>query len=54
MKTNELKIFYQSNDGIIIELDEAIEKLLKSFGYTRWASGYNLCEKVRDLAFDKK
>jgi len=53
MKNQELKVYYDSED-INSELDEAIKNALKPFRYRLWASGYNLVEHKRDLAFDKK
>ena len=52
-KKQELKVYYDSED-INTELDKAIEKVIKPFAYKRWASGYNLVEHKRDLAFDKE
>ena len=52
LKENDLKVFY-GGKKIKPALDEAIEKTLAKFGYRRWASGYDLDGKVRDLAFDK-
>ena len=48
----QLKVYYDSAD-INTELDRAIEKAIKPFGYKQWASGYNLIDHKRDLAFDK-
>ena len=52
-KKQELKVYYDSED-INTELDKAIVKAIKLFGYKWWASGYNLIEHKRDLAFDKR
>ena len=46
----ELKVIY---DGEVNSfLDETLEKTLGAFGFKRWASGYNLIENKRDLAFE--
>lgn len=50
MKDNQLTIYYKGK--LDPELDAAIEKLLEGWGYKRWASGYNLENGVRDLAFE--
>ena len=50
LKVRELKVFYKGE--LNVKLDEAVEKVLKTFGYRRWASGMNLVESVRDLAFE--
>jgi len=51
MKQNELKVYY--GGGLNQELDKALEKVLKPFGYEIWASGMDT-EGIRDLAFDKQ
>lgn len=51
MKKGELKIYYKGE--LNQDLDNALERVLESFGYKRWASGMN-AEGIRDLAFDKK
>ena len=50
MKIN-ISINYQA-DEIILEIDKEIERFMEYIGAKRWASGYNLIEKKRDLAFD--
>lgn len=52
LKKNELKIYYKGE--LNCYLDQALEDVLKDFGYERWASGLNMISNVRDLAFDKK
>jgi len=42
-------------DGTVdVKVDKVIEKALKPLGFQRWASGFNLGSKKRDLAFEKK
>lgn len=50
---NQLRIYYKIPEEVDTDLDEAIEKALKPFGFERWASGFALVPKVRDLAFKK-
>lgn len=50
MKKNELIVKYSGE--LNEKLDRAIERCLAEFGCTRWASGYDLVDDVRDLAFD--
>lgn len=51
-QVKNLRIYY---DGPLDEkLDKVLEKALKPFGFERWASGYNVCEDIRDLAFDNR
>jgi len=49
----EIKVHY-NGDEIRPKLDEALEECLAKFGFKRWASGYDLIDKIRDLAFDKE
>jgi len=49
----DLRVVYDG-EKVNVELDVAIENILKQFGFTRWASGYNFCSGKRDLAFEKK
>ena len=52
LKENELRVFY---GGKLNErLDKALKECIAKFGYTRWASGYDLVDNIRDLAFDKE
>ncbi len=51
----ELKIYYCPKLGVIdLEFEAKIEKVLKKYGYKRWASGMHLESGIRDIAFDKK
>ena len=52
LKENELKVFYHGK--LNEKLDEDIGDLLKTHGYQCWASGFDLEDCIRDLAFDKK
>lgn len=53
MKRNNLKISY-NNPPIDEELEEALEKALNKFGYSFYASGYDMIDRVRTLLFEKK
>ena len=53
IETGELRVYYKANEKIDRDMDETIEMSLKSFGYIRWASGYNFETGVRDLAFER-
>ena len=48
---NEVKVYYKHQKKIIPAWDLAIEDALFAFGLKRWASGFNLTNGVRDLAF---
>ena len=53
MAKQRLRVVYDG-PGIDTELDEAIEKALAPLGYKRWASGYDLVDDERDLAFERE
>ena len=52
LRENELKVFYSGKVDRVLDL--AIEDVLKTFGYRRWASGWTADDSVRDLAFEQK
>ena len=54
LKKNHLKVYYKIPEEVDTDLDEAIEKALEPFGFERWASGFQLVHKVRDLAFERE
>lgn len=55
MKSGELKIYYrEEEEPINAGLDQALEDILKKFGYRRRASSISNINKIRDLAFEKK
>lgn len=54
LKKNHLKVYYKIPEEVDTDLDEAIEKALEPFGFERWASGFQLVHKVRDLAFKRE
>lgn len=51
MQKGEIKVYYKHKDRIVEAWDLAIEDALFAFGLKRWASGFNMITKVRDLAF---
>lgn len=54
LEMGDLRIYYRDQSKINSELDNALEEVLKKFGYTRWASGCETATGIRDLAFDKE
>lgn len=55
LSKGELRVHYRIKSGVIdTKIDKKIAKVLKKFGYKRWASGINLTTGVRDIAFDLK
>ena len=53
LKNYELKVFYNLDGDVNQDLDRAIEKALKQFGFVRWASGIAIQTGIRDIAFEK-
>lgn len=51
MKRGELNVYYR--DELNPELDKALRKVLKKFGYMLYASDMDMISGVRDLSFDK-
>ena len=52
LRKGELRIFY-GGGKINSSLDAALRKVLASYDYEWWASGCDLINGVRDLAFDQ-
>lgn len=51
MRDGELKIYYKGKDR---QLEDALIEHLRQFGYGLWASGYDLVDDIRDLAFEQE
>lgn len=52
LKEGELRIHYFG--GGKDKMEDELMRVLKSYGYHRWASGFAIEDRVRDLAFEKK
>jgi len=52
LKEGELKVYYQGD--LDPELDEALRKVLRPFGYKEWVSGYFFEGKVWDTEYCKE
>lgn len=52
----QLSVVYDSNPKLEVDsaLDKKIEATLKPLGFERWASGMDMCNGKRDLAFERK
>jgi len=48
---NEVRVYYKHEKKIVEPWDLAIEDALFAFGLKRYASGFDLTNGVRDLAF---
>lgn len=49
----QLRVVYDGGQ-IDTELDDALEGALASLGFARWASGFDLVDNERDLAFQRE
>lgn len=49
----DLRVIYDGGE-VDKKLDIVLEKALKPFGFSRWASGMEIHSGKRDLAFEKK
>ena len=53
IKKNEVRIYYKVKDKFL-PFEKELTKLFEDNGFKRWASGFSLCDGVRDLCFEKK
>jgi len=53
LKENEVRIYYKVK-GTFLLFEKELKKLFEKNGYKCWASGFGLCDGVRDLCFEKK
>ena len=53
LKENEIRVYYKVK-GEFLKFEKELEELFKKNGFSRWASGFNLCDGIRDLCFEKK
>ena len=53
LKEGECRVYYKLGEKFL-PFEKELEKLFKDNGFERWASGFGLCDGVRDLCFEKK
>jgi len=53
LKENECRIYYKGKERFL-PFEKELKKLFKNNGFKCWASGFDLCDGVRDLCFEKK
>ncbi len=54
LKENECRIYYRlQGEGKFLSFEKELKQLFEENGYKCWASGFDLCDGVRDLCFDK-
>ena len=53
LKENECRVYYKVKDKFL-PFEKELKKLFKDNGFKCWASGYDTCDGIRDLCFEKK
>lgn len=53
LKENECKVYYKGKERFL-PFEKELTQLFKDNGFTCWASGFDMCDGVRDLCFRKK
>lgn len=51
---NELRVYYKIKGKINMALDKDIKAVLKKHGYHFYASGVDMINGIRDMAFDRE
>ena len=54
LKENECKIYYLGGTGRFLPFEKGLKQLFEDNGWEMWASGFNVCDGIRDLCFEKK
>jgi len=49
---HDVKVLYKDIEPINDEFERAMDALMEGFGLERWASGFDYCDGVRDVAYD--
>ena len=49
---HDVKVTYKDNERINSEFEERLDSLMNELGLKRWASGFDYCDEVRDIAYD--
>ena len=47
----DVKVEYVDGSRFNEDLERRLDALMKEFGLERWASGFDLCDLVRDVAY---
>jgi len=53
LKENECRIYYKGKERFL-PFEKELKQLFKDNGFECWASGFDMCDGIRDLCFDKK
>lgn len=55
LKENECRIYYSlKGKSKFLPFEEELTKLFEDNGFERWASGFDMCDGIRDICFEKK
>jgi hypothetical protein len=52
-KENECRIYYKGKDKFL-PFEKELKQLFRDNGFKCWASGFDFCDGIRDLCFDKE
>ncbi len=53
IRENECKIYYKGKEKFL-PFEKELKQLFEKNDFKCWASGFDMCDGVRDLCFDKK
>ena len=53
LKEGECRVYYKGKEKFL-PFEKELEKLFEEHGFKCWASGYDLCDGIRDLCFEKE
>jgi len=53
LKENECKVYYKGKKKFL-PFEKELKQLFKDNGFKCWASGYDMCDGIRDLCFKKE
>ena len=53
IRESECKVYYKGKEKFL-PFEKELKQLFENNGFEMWASGYDLCDGIRDLCFDKK
>ena len=48
-----VKVYYEHPEKIADGFEKQLDALMQAHGLKRWASGWDYCDSVRDIAYEK-
>jgi len=54
LKDNECRVYYKGETSRFLPFEKELKELFRDNGFEMWASGFDVCDGVRDLCFEKK